>query len=862
MAPTKRSCLMLGVAGVAVVLWLVVISRSFAALHEGNCASPPGPSEIVRANLKQIMVALYTYANAYNDAFPPRLSMLYPELISNPAVFWNPGDSDPCPTTIDNDDMNGINSAQVSFRYSGGSASSPPFLVVQDNSTANNAGLGIHAAISWTMSRFLTPSTTPPSFTAAARANLEIIGTGLRRYADDHDGHYPPTLSKLYPAYIANAAVFCNPGDEVGSGTVPPATISNDILNGENSAQVSFIYFGAGLTTACDPGTILVEDNSPWNNGGELVNILTAGSGVATYVPDTGCTDGRSCRQLALSNLKSLGLSLYSYANENASTFPTTFSMLAGPKTGLYISPSMFWNPGDTDPRPFLIDNDIPNGANSTQISYTYLGGDIDRDAAAVVLYDNSPANNDGEGLGVLTADAAAAFYVKSNLTAPAIETAQANLRQIGVALRGYADANGGKYPAKLSMLYPDWVSAPSVFWNPGDSNPCPTTINNDVPNKANSAQISYRYSGGTYTTNCSPEAVLVVDESLANNLGSGINVLTTDGTVALYVPEPTTCGAPDGCVSQAAAKLRSLAWALQMYADDNRGRLPLQFSSLYPNLVSRASDFWDPVDSDPCPTTINNDVPDQPNSAQISFTYLAAGQNLWGLSPKTVILRENQTGLGGRNVALEARADGSINFIPLRKLTHLTISGPDSVFEGHAASFTCLASYDDGTIVDVTASSQCHWLVSNGQGAFVERGQYMATPVVAGDAAVTIEVLYDEWPVLDSKAAKTIMIVADADADGVPDSMDQCPCTIAGAIVDSFGCPATIFGDADRDGDVDAADLVAFTACVSGPNVPARAECEIFDRDGDTDVDQSDFGFFQRCYSGENRPADPACAG
>ncbi len=473
---------MLSGLGVAAALWLVVVTRSFAELHASNCVSPSGPSEIVRANLTQIMAALYTYANANDEAFPPRLSMLYPELISNPAVFWNPGDSDPCPTTIDNDDLNGINSDQVSFRYIGGSAADAPFLVVHDHSTSNNGGLGVHAAIS---SRggisFLAPTMSPPSFTAAARANLEAIGAALRSYAEDHEGHYPPALSKLYPAYIATPAVFCNPGDTVGPGSVPPATI--------------------------------------------------------------------------------------------------------------------------------------------------------------------------------------------------------------------------------------------------------------------------------------------------------------------------------------------------------------------------------------------NNDTPNQANSAQISFQYMAAGQNLWELSADAVLLRENQTGLGGRQVALEARANG-IYSMPIHQLTQLTISGPDAVAEGHAANFACLATFDDGTIQDVTLSEHCHWLVSNGQGAFVLRGQYLATPLMPNDTSVTIEAIYYGGSTSEQQTSKTITVLADADADGVEDSKDQCPCTIAGAAVDAFGCPALVFGDADGDGDVDTADLDTFVACVSGPTVPARAGCKAFDRDRDSDVDQSDFGYLQQCYSGTGRPGNPNCAG
>ncbi len=100
-----------------------------------------------------------------------------------------------------------------------------------------------------------------------------------------------------------------------------------------------------------------------------------------------------------------------------------------------------------------------------------------------------------------------------------------------------------------------------------------------------------------------------------------------------------------------------------------------------------------------------------------------------------------------------------------------------------------------------------------------------------------------------------------DADGDLVPDGCDLCPGTVPGASVDANGCPPIIFGDFNRDGDVDMEDLNVFAACASGPSVPYTGGCVKSDFDEDADVDQSDFGVFQRCWSGENNPADPNCA-
>jgi len=107
----------------------------------------------------------------------------------------------------------------------------------------------------------------------------------------------------------------------------------------------------------------------------------------------------------------------------------------------------------------------------------------------------------------------------------------------------------------------------------------------------------------------------------------------------------------------------------------------------------------------------------------------------------------------------------------------------------------------------------------------------------------------------------------ADSDADWVGDACDTCPGTVSGAVVDAQGCPLVIFGDFDRDGDVDGNDLKTLTSCFTGPAIKgppsecAPATFNTADFDQDADVDQSDYGIFQQCFSGANKPADPNCA-
>lgn len=65
-----------------------------------------------------------------------------------------------------------------------------------------------------------------------------------------------------------------------------------------------------------------------------------------------------------------------------------------------------------------------------------------------------------------------------------------------------------------------------------------------------------------------------------------------------------------------------------------------------------------------------------------------------------------------------------------------------------------------------------------------------------------------------------------DTDEDGISDHLDTCPNTILGIKVDRFGCPPTIPGDFDRDGDVDLLDYNTWQRCMSGTDVSGDPAC------------------------------------
>lgn len=487
-----------------------------------------------------------------------------------------------------------------------------------------------------------------------ARANMMQIASAMSVYANENWGVFPPDIRMLYPGYISDPAVFWHPGDS----DPKPTTINNNTQNQPNSTRISFEFTAAASSEDMCEGDPLIWDNSSANNGGLFVNKLTA-RGVFRTDP-SWITPTPTRRQVALTNLKFLSLALAVYANDNNAWFPTDLIRLV--QVGGVCSPSTFWNPGDSEPEPTQITNSIPNAPNSTQISYAYFGGRSDSySRLRVVLGDNSLANNEGQGVHVVTDDFAVAFFEPCSRSLPSSEASRANLLQIGQALHAYASANAGQFPARLSMLYPAYIAAPAVFWNPGDNDPAPTTINNDTPNGPNSAQISYHYLGAGYTSACGAGVILAEDNSLSSNGGIGINILTADGAATYFAPAPPSCQYPSSCMSVAAANLKQIGMALFVYANDSGGHLPPRLSMLYPREIPRPTTFWHPRDADPWPLTIDNDVPNQPNSAQISYEYVAAGKDLDSLGSNDILVRDNsRTNNGGIGV-IAVYADGHV---------------------------------------------------------------------------------------------------------------------------------------------------------------------------------------------------------
>jgi len=190
--------------------------------------------------------------------------------------------------------------------------------------------------------------------------------------------------------------------------------------------------------------------------------------------------------------------------------------------------------------------------------------------------------------------------------------------------------------PSEPHLLFPDWESDPLTFWHPGDSDPPPETIDNSVPNAPNSARISFDW---PVAWDGAPDQVFIQDNTPDNNAGEFINMITLDGVVEtdppLATPTPTR-------MVLAQQHLRRFAIGFHFYVNDNYEWLPTDVIQMWDaGYLSSPRSFWNPGDSDPMPTDITNSELDEPNSAQVSFEYCAAGLRLMQLTPETVLLRD-----------------------------------------------------------------------------------------------------------------------------------------------------------------------------------------------------------------------------
>jgi hypothetical protein len=83
---------------------------------------------------------------------------------------------------------------------------------------------------------------------------------------------------------------------------------------------------------------------------------------------------------------------------------------------------------------------------------------------------------------------------------------------------------------------------------------------------------------------------------------------------------------------------------AIMIYINEY-AEMPADLADLYPDYVSDPLTFWHPGDNDPPPETIDNSVPDAPNSARISFEF---APDFFSVAPDDFVIWDNTAGNNG----------------------------------------------------------------------------------------------------------------------------------------------------------------------------------------------------------------------
>ncbi len=228
---------------------------------------------------------------------------------------------------------------------------------------------------------------------------------------------------------------------------------------------------------------------------------------------------------IAHKRLKELYVAVQIYWNDNELQLDDPLRLVDDSN----LSPEVFWHPGDSDPAPTVIDNSIANAPNSAQISFLFQTGTEEFSGDDFLIWDASPWNNAGRFSSFITADGSIETIPHVDLPVPTnVSIAQAHLKRISRALNSYQSDYFEIYPDSLGDLMPSsQVKSPRSFWNPGDADPMPTAITNDLPDALNSASISFDYlvAGMTYD-DVTSETIMLRDNSPANNDGLGINIV------------------------------------------------------------------------------------------------------------------------------------------------------------------------------------------------------------------------------------------------------------------------------------------------------------------------------------------------
>jgi prepilin-type processing-associated H-X9-DG protein len=113
----------------------------------------------------------------------------------------------------------------------------------------------------------------PSSSRFKSASNLKQIGIAIQMYANDHNHHFPDSMRELLIGDYLTPSTFVegSQGSTVAQGPTTRAMLADFAKPG----HCSYLYFGAALSTADDPRTV-VACEAPGSQRWQGINLLFA----------------------------------------------------------------------------------------------------------------------------------------------------------------------------------------------------------------------------------------------------------------------------------------------------------------------------------------------------------------------------------------------------------------------------------------------------------------------------------------------------------------------------------------------------------------------------------------------------------
>jgi prepilin-type processing-associated H-X9-DG protein len=121
-------------------------------------------------------------------------------------------------------------------------------------------------------------------------SNLKQIGLAMIMYANDHHGEFPDSMETILATTDITLPTFVYPG----GNDIPPsgATTQAVLIDLTKRGHCSYLYFGGGLSSACEPSAVLAcERAMPETRDG--MNVLM-GDGHIEFIAEPAATQLRA----------------------------------------------------------------------------------------------------------------------------------------------------------------------------------------------------------------------------------------------------------------------------------------------------------------------------------------------------------------------------------------------------------------------------------------------------------------------------------------------------------------------------------------------------------------------------------------